>query len=125
MNRAHNSLLKSFRFAINGLFLACRTERNMKIHFFASVVVIMAGAFFSVSKTEWAFLFTMITLVVALEAVNSALERVVDMVTSEYHDLAKQAKDIAAGAVLLAAMSSVVIGVLIFWPYVRAWLYTP
>ena len=111
-------LLKSFSYALQGIRVVVRTQRNMKIHLAAAMVVIMAGFFFHISVLEWLILIVTILLVFTLEMVNTAIEKVVDFVSPEYHRLAGQAKDIAAGAVLLAALGAVVIGILLFGPFI-------
>ena len=93
-------LYRSFGYAFQGIFTCVRKERNMKIHCVAAVVVVIAG----------------VILVMALEHVNTAVEAVVDMVTEEYHPLAKVAKDTAAGAVLIAAIMAAIAGCIIFLP---------
>ena len=90
----------------------------MKIHFAASVLVIIAGIVLKLSATEWCICLTLFGLVMALELVNTAVEAVVDLVTEERKPLAKIAKDTAAGAVLLAAIMAAVIGCIIFVPKV-------
>ena len=112
-----NPLLRSFSYAISGICLALRSERNMKIHVSISGLVIGSGFFFRISKQEWLFVFFAIGGMLALELANTAIERVVDLVTEEYHPLAKQAKDLAAGAVFIFAIISVIIGIIIFGPY--------
>ncbi|WP_066064135.1 diacylglycerol kinase family protein [Neobacillus soli] len=112
-------LLKTFSFAFTGIVTALRTERNMRFHFFSSIIVVIASLYFSITKTEWLFILLAIGGMFALELTNSAIERVVDLVTGEYHPLAKQAKDLAAGAVLVYAVLSVIIGIIIFLPYVQ------
>ncbi|MEW9049587.1 MAG: diacylglycerol kinase family protein [Neobacillus sp.] len=116
-NQKAHRLLKSFSFAVQGIGSALRTERNMRFHFSFSVLVIMVSVFFSIDKTEWLFIIIAIGGMFALELVNTAIERLVDLVTEDYHPLAKQAKDIAAGAVFIYALASVSIGTIIFWPY--------
>lgn len=115
-------LWKSFSYAITGIRTALRTERNMRIHLFVSVVVIGCSVFFSISKLEWIFVIAAIGGIFSLELINTAVERVVDLITEEYHPLAKQAKDLAAGAVFVYAIMAVVIGVIIFLPYFLRWL---
>ena len=111
-------LKKSFGYAFEGIFICIRKERNMKIHFAASVLVIIAGIVLKLSVTEWCICLTLFGLVMALELVNTAVEAVVDLVTEERKPLAKIAKDTAAGAVLLAAIMAAVIGCIIFVPKV-------
>jgi undecaprenol kinase len=121
-NKKPIPLLKSFSYAIEGIFTAARTERNMQIHLTVSVIVIACSIFFSISKMDWLLILFAIGGMIALELVNSAIERVVDLVTGEYHPLAKQAKDLAAGAVFVYAILSVVIGIIIFGPYVVSFI---
>ncbi|MFT8320499.1 MAG: diacylglycerol kinase family protein [Bacillus sp. (in: firmicutes)] len=111
-----NSQLSSFRLALSGIVMAIKKERNLKIHLFISILVFFFGIYYKVSVTEWLFLSVAIGIVIAMEMINTALERVVDLVTKEYHPLAKEAKDIAAGAVFIAALLSAVIGFIIFIP---------
>ncbi len=89
----------------------------MRIHLVCSIIVIGASFYFSITRLEWLFILIAIGGMLAFEIVNTAVERVVDLVTDEYHPLAKQAKDLAAGAVFLYAILSVIIGVVIFIPY--------
>jgi undecaprenol kinase len=116
-------LLKSFSYALTGIKAALLTERNMRIHFFVSLVVIGCSIFFSISKLEWLFVILAIGGILSLELMNTAVERVVDLITKEYHPLAKQAKDLAAGAVFIYAVITVVIGIIIFIPYFFRWLF--
>lgn len=111
-----NPLLKSFYCASQGILEALKTERNIQIHSMATVAVILAGLFFSLNWIEWLFILVAVVGTITLELVNSSIERVVDLVTKEYHPLAKQAKDIAAGAVFLYAIFSVIVGIIIFLP---------
>lgn len=110
-------LFKSFSYAINGILTAVKHERNMRIHLTIAAIVIFASFYFSISKFEWLIILSVIGGVISLELVNSAIERVVDLVTLEHHPLAKLAKDMAAGAVFVAAIFAVVMGSIIFLPY--------
>ena len=110
-------LITSMSYALNGIRLAVCRERHMRIHLVAAIIVVVAAAVFRVSKMEWLVLLITIGIAISLEIVNSAIERTVDLVTDEYRPLAKEAKDLAAGAVLVFAMLSVVIGISIFFPY--------
>ncbi len=110
------NLIQSFKYAINGLVTGFKKERNIKVDFFVACVVIIFGFVFSVSMTEWAVLVLCFTLVLSLEYVNTAIESVVDLASPEIHPLAKVSKDVAAGAVLFAALNAVVIGLIIFLP---------
>ena len=89
----------------------------MRIHFAAAVLVLFLAAFLHLSKSEFICLLFAIILVLITEMINSAIELVVDLYSPEYHPLAKAAKDVSAGAVLLAAVNSVIIGILVFYPY--------
>ena len=105
----------SFRYAIEGVLTALG-EQNMRVHLFSAIVVVVAGLLTGLSVLEWCVIVVVIGLVIAVEMLNTALERVVDLASPDIHPLAKQAKDIAAGAVLVIAVMSVIIGLLIFLP---------
>lgn len=109
-------LLLSFKFAFEGIIHSIRTEQNIRIHLLAATVVVIAGLVTGLRMGEWVVLFLLIGGMLALEMVNTAIERVVDLVSSEWQPLAKQAKDVAAGAVLVFATISAIIGILIFIP---------
>jgi len=109
-------VVKSFSYALQGIGYAARLERNLKIHLTITLLVVILGFLFSLSKIEWLFVLVAIAGVITLELVNTAIERVVDLVTKDEHPLAKQAKDTAAGAVLVFAIIAVIIGVMIFGP---------
>lgn len=113
-----NTLIKSFGYALQGILTGIRNERNMKIHCAAIILVTMAGTLFQITAVQWCICLLLFALVAALELVNTAVEAVVDLVTEEKKPLAKVAKDTAAGAVLIAAAASVIIGCIIFLPYV-------
>ncbi|MEK4923501.1 diacylglycerol kinase family protein [Cytobacillus sp. FSL R5-0569] len=115
-SRKKQSLVSSFYFAFIGVITALKAERNLKIHFVMTVLVIFFGIIFELTKTEWLLIGFAIAGMIALELMNTAIERVVDLVTTEQHPLAKQAKDIAAGAVLIYAVLTVIIGLSIFLP---------
>jgi len=108
--------IKSFGYAIRGIRYVFGTEANMKIHIAISILVIICGIVFAISLTEWIFCLLCIGMVVAAEMLNTAIENVVDLASPDQHPLAGKAKDIAAGAVLICAIISVVIGLLIFIP---------
>ncbi|KEK26231.1 diacylglycerol kinase family protein [Bacillus gaemokensis] len=110
-------LIHSFGYAIAGIYFCLRHERNMKIHFLAAVIVICCGLYFHVTTMEWLILFLTIGIVISLEMVNTAIEKTVDLVTVEFQPFAKIAKDVAAGAVLLFTVIAVIIGAIIFLPY--------
>lgn len=109
-------LLRSFQNAMRGIRAAVLSERNMKIHLTVAVFVIVISFLFKLSVGEWLLVLFAIGGVIALELINTAIERAVDLVTDEYHPLAKEAKDMAAGAVLVFAILSVIVGLVIFFP---------
>lgn len=107
---------KSLGYAISGIIQCIQKERNIKIHLVFMFLVIICGFLFQLSITEWLVCILLFGLVISLELVNTAIEAAVDLCTQEYHPLAKIAKDTAAGAVLISAIASVVIGLIIFVP---------
>lgn len=109
-------LKSTFHFALQGIKHAFIYERNMRIHTMFSIVVIVFGFFFRLSLSEWLFILFAIGGVISLELINTAIERIVDLATTEYHPLAKQAKDISAGAVFLFSCLSVIVGIIVFLP---------
>ncbi|MGX1901011.1 undecaprenol kinase [Thermolongibacillus altinsuensis] len=115
--RKRERLRKSFSHAWSGVKAAIQAERNMRIHVLMAAIVVIAAIIFKISKIEWLILLITIGIVLSLEMINTAIERVVDLATDEYHPLAKAAKDIAAGAVFLFAFISIIIGVVIFIPH--------
>lgn len=117
-----NPLYKSFGYAFEGIFAGIRGERNMKIHCFAAVCVIVAGVLFHISVTGWCICLVLFGLILSLELVNTAIEAVVDFVTEDKKPLAKLAKDTAAGAVLIAAVMAAMAGLLIFVPKLVSFL---
>lgn len=108
-------MVDSFNNAIDGVIYTVRTQRNMKIHMVVSVLVLIACLFFDVSKIEFLILAITISMVISAELFNTAIESVVDMNTNYYHPLAKIAKNVAAGAVIITAINAVVVGYVIFW----------
>lgn len=107
----------SFKYAIAGLKEMLIGHHNSRIHVFVAVCVVIAAGYFRVTSTEWALLILTIFFVLAMEAMNTALELLCDRVSTETHPLIKKSKDVAAGAVLLSAVSAVIIGIIIFSPY--------
>jgi diacylglycerol kinase len=113
---------RSFRYAAQGIMDLFRFENNARIHLVAAIGVVGAGFYFQLSQTEWALIITQIALVWAAEAFNTALEKLADAVSSEYHPLIKSVKDLAAGGVLILAISAVLVGILLFLPKI-IWLF--
>ena len=111
------SLIKSFKDAFRGIFLLIRAERNFQIHTIALVVVCAAGFYFDINRFEWIAIVLTSLVVMGLEGVNSALEKLCDEVTEERKESIRNIKDIAAGAVLISAIGALVIAGFIFYPY--------
>lgn len=105
-----------FVYAYEGLRYCFRTQVNFRVHIAITIVAVLLGIFLSISWLEWALLTVIIVLVLAAEMVNTMIESLVDLVTQEYHPLAKVAKDVSAGVVLLTAIGATVVGVFIFLP---------
>ena len=108
--------LHSFKYAFQGVSYLFRNEHNAWIHLFITACVIAAGFLLRVSTNEWIALIFAIGMVLAAEAFNTAIEALADVISSNYNQLIKRAKDVAAGGVLLAAIAAVVIGLIIFIP---------
>jgi len=120
-NGAHKratTLISSFRYAFAGMRYLLWTQRNAKIHSAIGLAAIGLGVMLGIDRYEWLALLVMITLVIAAEGVNTALEAVVDLTSPEYHPLAKIAKDVGAGTVLITAIASVIVGMVLFLPHV-------
>lgn len=111
------AFLNSFVYAWHGLVYAVRTQRNARVHMLLGSLAILLGIVLRISPVEFAMVFIAITLVFIAEMFNTVAEACIDLVTREYHPLARIAKDVAAGAVLLNAMLSVLIGGLVFIPH--------
>jgi len=109
--------LKSFGYAFRGIALLLLTQPNARIHLIATIGVVVAGWYFGVTAMEWMALVLAMGMVWVAEALNTALEFLTDLVSPGHHDLAGKAKDVAAGAVLLAAAGAAAIGGIIFLPY--------
>ena len=116
MSDKKGKLSKSFRYAFEGIFTCIRHERNMKIHCVMAVLVVIGGFVLHISQIEWFICLILFGLVMSLEMVNTAIEATVDLVTQERTPLAKKAKDVAAGAVLISAIMAAIIGCIIFIP---------
>jgi undecaprenol kinase/diacylglycerol kinase (ATP) len=110
------TLIKTFTNAFNGLKYFFKTERNGKIQAAVSIVTVIAGLYLHLSAFEWIITFLCISMVLALEMLNSGLEYLCNLVHGEYHPLIKIIKDVAAGAVLFASIISLIIGLIIFLP---------
>jgi len=114
-----NSFLQSFQYALSGLWYTVCSQRNMKIHLAAAGLALAFAWCFDFEPWEYAVLVLTIGAVLVAEAINTAIETVVDLISPERHPLAKLAKDIAAGAVLISAAVSVFTAYLLFWPRIK------
>jgi undecaprenol kinase len=108
----------SFKYALEGLGSAFKKEPNLKIHFLAALVVIVAGVYLNISTIDWIAVMICIGAVISVELTNTALEEVVDSFTDSAHPGAKLAKDVSAAAVLIVCLMALFIGILIFWPLI-------
>lgn len=115
----NTGLLSSFRHAIDGLRHVVLTERNARIHLVAALMVVLCGAWLRLGTLEWALVIVAIALVFAAEMLNTVVERVVDLITSEHHPIAGHAKDVAAGATLVTVIAALLLGLVVLGP--RAW----
>ncbi len=112
-----SSLKKSFGFALEGIRFAWKKDQNLRVHAVVALIVIVVSIVLKVSAFEKSILGVMILLVIIAEMVNSAIEQMVDLITKEHRMEAKLAKDVASGMVLITVFGSVIVGILIFTPY--------
>lgn len=110
--------IKSFGPAWKGLFWLFKNEGNAQFHLIATIVVIIAGLYFKVSNSEWTILFFAIGLVITSEALNTAIEKTIDLLHPQKHEKAGLVKDLAAAGVLIASITAVIIAALVFVPRV-------
>ena len=114
--RKMKKIRNSFKYAIEGLWTSFKTERNMKIHIFIMILVIIAGIILKINKSEWIICIILFAIVIGSELFNTSIETIVDMVMPEKNEKAKIAKDVSAGAVLVVAIGAAIIGLVIFVP---------
>ncbi len=112
-----SSRIKSFGHAFEGLKLTIRTQHNAWVHVVVAIIVFIIAIILDVSQVEWALLIAAIVAVWGAEAMNTAFELLCDVTNPEFHPIVKHAKDVAAGAVLICAIGSAIIGCIIFLPY--------
>jgi len=122
MSRHFKHQAISFRHAINGVFWAFHTQPHFRFHIVVSIFVFILGVVLHISLVEFALLAIVICFVLTLELVNTAIESIVDMATSEWQGYAKVAKDVSAGFVLTASLGSVVVGCIIFLPRIISYI---
>lgn len=111
-------LIRSFQFAFEGVFYALRHNQNLRIAFVGAFIVIGLSIFFKVNAFEMGILGVMILLVICAEMINSAIEQMANLITTEHRQEAKIAKDVSAGMVLLTLLGSIIVGILIFVPHI-------
>ena len=109
-------LIKSFKYAFEGILTGFKKEQNMKIHVAIMLFVIIAGIILKISKLEWIICIALFGIVISAELFNTAIEQTVDIAMPEKNEKAKIAKDVSAGAVLIVAISATIIGLIIFMP---------
>jgi diacylglycerol kinase (ATP) len=110
--------VRSFRYAFAGIVRMLRCQHNAWLHLGVTIIVVAAGFFFDVSAREWCWIILAISVVWTAEALNTAFEFLADAASPQFHPLVRDAKDVAAGAVLITATGATVIGVIIFWPHI-------
>jgi diacylglycerol kinase (ATP) len=110
--------IRSFKFAFAGIRTMLKSQHNAWVHAGATVTVVVAGFFFGISVSEWCWLVLAIMAVWTAEALNTAFEFLADVAAPEFHPLIERSKDVAAGAVLISVIGSVIIGLLVLGPYV-------
>ena len=116
MNLKNKSLINSFKYACMGIKSAIKSERNMKIHVLATLIVTALGFILGLDPLEWVACIFSIVIVIGGEMFNTAIETIVDLVSPNINPLAKKAKDIAAGSVLVMAIGAFLVGLIIFIP---------
>ena len=115
--------IAGFRYAFHGLWYAFRTQRNARVHVGIAILVILMGIVLRISAVEFAVIFVTIAVVFTAELFNTVIELCVDLASPGYHELAKVAKDMAAGAVLLSAILAIIIGLFVFVPHLWALIF--
>lgn len=112
--------LKSLKFALLGAYKLISTEHSIMVQFSLGIIVTIAGFYFEISKTEWLFQTLAVGLVLSIEGLNTAVEKIADFIHPEFHTRIGFIKDIAAGAVFFAAMTALIIGAIIYIPIIKA-----
>ena len=120
MSYSFKKQMKSFTFAWKGILTCAGHEQNITFHLLAAIAVIVAGFIFHITHIEWMVVMLCIGSVIAAELFNSAIERLVDLVSPERNKIAGEVKDIAAGAVLVTAIAAAIVGLIVFPPYILA-----
>lgn len=110
----NKNFIDAWKKAFGGICYCVKTQKNLKIQLIITIIVIICGIYFNVNTIEWMFLTFSIMFVLVTEVVNTAIEETVNLCTDKFHPLAKLAKDIAAGAVVLTALNSIIIAIFVF-----------
>jgi len=126
MNNTHDTFsfsgrIRSGTHALHGILEMLKSQHNAWVHLVATLCVIVAGVIFGISNTQWCLLVLVVTIVWVAEGLNTAFEFLCDVASPEFHPLVKKSKDVAAGAVLLSAVGAVIVGLIIFIPYLISW----
>jgi diacylglycerol kinase (ATP) len=126
MNNNHDTFsfsgrIRSGTHAVHGIIEMLRSQHNAWVHAVATLCVMVAGGVFGISNTQWCLLVLVVTTVWVAEGLNTAFEFLCDVASPEFHPLVKKSKDVAAGAVLLSAVGAVIVGMIIFIPYLISW----
>ncbi|NDI33715.1 diacylglycerol kinase family protein [Chengkuizengella sediminis] len=117
-----NRWLHSFKYAYEGLSYAYSTQKNMRFHFFAGIIVLIFAIYFELPQLEILFVCTVICLVIVMELINTAIEKTIDLTVKDKHPIAKIAKDVAAAAVLVSAVFAVIVGLVVFYNPILIWI---
>ena len=111
-------LFKSFKYAIRGLVKVFKEEQNLRVQLLAGIIALILAQYFQIKAIEWCILIIIILIVLLMEIINSAVERITDVLKPRINTYVKEIKDIMAAAVMLASIFAVIIGAIIFWPYI-------
>lgn len=114
----HRTLFQSFKYAFEGVYFALKYNQNIRIHIVVAILVIVLSFYFGVTAFEKGILGIMILLVISAEMINTSIEEMTNLITREHREEAKIAKDVSAGMVLVTTLGSIIVGLLIFLPYI-------
>ncbi|MCD5410455.1 MAG: diacylglycerol kinase [Clostridiales bacterium] len=108
-------MIDSFNYAVEGIIYSVKSQKNMRIHYGIATLVLLIALFFDLTRYEVMILFLTVSLVIITEMFNTAIEKTIDLITSEYHELAKIAKNVAAGAVLISSLNAIIVSYFLFF----------
>lgn len=117
------NFLRSFSFAFSGIMACCKNERNFRVQLLSAIIIISAGFFFNISSMEWTIILLCCGLVLSMEMINTAIEKLSNLLHPSIHPEVRIVKDVAAGAVLLCSIISLVVAVIIFFPKINLWFH--